>query len=82
MYSVHILRGTLKDLSMLPKDYSRLVGECVDRLAEEPRPPGAKKLHGGGYRLRVGVYRVLYDVDDETRTVTVYRVKHRKEAYR
>ena len=82
MYSVRILRGALKNISTLPKDYSRSVSEQIDRLAENPRPSGTKKLHGGDYRLRVGVYRVLYAVDDEARTVTVYRVKHRKDAYR
>lgn len=82
MYSLRILRGTLKDLAALPKDYPRLVGRQIDELAENPRPPGVKKLHGGGYRVRVGTYRVVYDVDDEARTVTVYRIKHRKDAYR
>jgi mRNA interferase RelE/StbE len=48
-----------------------------------PRPPDAKKLRGvGGYSLRVGVYRVLYDIDDAARKVTVFRIKYRREAYR
>ncbi len=82
MYSLRVLREALKDVAGLPKDYARLVSGQIDRLGEHPRPPGAKKLHGGGYRVRVGVYRVLYDVDDEAKTVTVYRVRHRKDAYR
>ncbi len=83
MYSLRILRGALKDLAELPKDYIRLMSQRIDHLAENPRPPDAKKLHGGGgYRVRVGVYRVLYDVDDKAKTVTIYRVKHRKDAYR
>ncbi|MBO9369834.1 MAG: type II toxin-antitoxin system RelE/ParE family toxin [Chloroflexi bacterium] len=83
MYSVRILRRAIRDIADLPEGYARLVGEYIDRLRENPRPPDAKKLRGTtDYSLRVGVYRILYDVDDGARTVTVYRVKHRREAYR
>lgn len=83
MYSVHILRRAVKDIARLPGGYARLVSQHIDRLEENPRPPEAKRLLGKkGHSLRVGVYRILYDVDDESRTVTVYRVKHRREAYR
>jgi len=83
MYSVHILRRAVKDLLRLPGNYARLVSEHIDRLQENPRPSGAKKLRGTtDYSLRVGVYRILYDIDDDAHIVTVYRVKHRREAYR
>lgn len=46
-------------------------------------PTDAKKPKGdGGYSMRVGVYRVLYDIDEAGRKVTVFRIKHRREAYR
>jgi mRNA interferase RelE/StbE len=83
MYSVCILRRAIKDVAGLPQDHARLVSQHIDHLAQDSRPPDAKKLHGTtDYSLRVGVYRVLYDVNDESHTVTVYRVKHRREAYR
>jgi len=83
MYSVRILRRAIKDITNLPKGHARLVSQHIDRPEENPRPPDAKKLRGTtDYSLRVGVYRILYDIDDESRTVTVYRVKHRREAYR
>lgn len=83
MYSVRILRRALKDIASLPKDYARLVSQHIEHLGENPCPPEAKKLHGPtDYSLRVGVYRILYDVNNQTRTVTIYRVKHRREAYR
>jgi mRNA interferase RelE/StbE len=83
MYSVRILRRALKDIAALPSGYTKLVGEHIDRLAQEPRPPDAKKLKGTfDYSLRVGVYRILYDISDETQVVTIYRVKHRRESYR
>jgi len=58
--------------------------KSIDRLKEEPRPPGARKLRNftAVYRLRVGVYRILYEINDKAGIVTVYRVKHRHEAYR
>ena len=52
-------------------------------LASEARPPGSVKLTGdGGYRLRAGDFRILYRIDDEAGKVFIYRVKHRREAYR
>lgn len=83
MYSVRVLRQAVKDIASLPKEYASLIAEHIDRLQENPRPPDAKQLQGRtDYSLRVGVYRILYDIDDSTRSVTVYRVKHRREAYR
>ncbi|HIE12735.1 MAG TPA: type II toxin-antitoxin system RelE/ParE family toxin [Desulfotomaculum sp.] len=83
MYRVRILRRAVDDIAGLPKEYVRLVVEHIDRLQDNPRPPGAKKLRGTtDYSLRVGIYRILYDIDETTDTVTVYRVKHRREAYR
>jgi len=53
-------------------------------LAEDPRQPGCKKLKDtkGSWRIRVGVYRILYEIDDTRSLVTVLRIRHRKEAYR
>jgi mRNA interferase RelE/StbE len=83
MYRVRVLPRALKDIAGLPKDYARLVGQHIDGLAQDPRPPDAKKLRGTkNHSLRVGTYRILYDIVDEDRIVTVYRVKHRREAYR
>ena len=83
MYRLRILRRALKDIAALPKDYARLISQHIDRLAEEPRPPDAKRLRGTkDHSLRVGTYRILYDIDDKAHLVTVYRIKHRREAYR
>ncbi|VAW36122.1 hypothetical protein MNBD_CHLOROFLEXI01-3865 [hydrothermal vent metagenome] len=83
MYEVRILRRALKDIAKLPQNYIRLVSQHIEKLAENPRPQDVKKLRGrSDYSLRVGVYRVLFDIDDESKVVTVYRVKHRREAYR
>lgn len=83
MYSLNISRRAMKDIARLPDNYPRLVSQHLDSLAQNPRPSGAKKLTvEPGYSLRVGVYRILYDIDDAAQVVTVYRVKHRREAYR
>jgi mRNA interferase RelE/StbE len=75
MYSVRVLRQAVKDIASLPKEYARLITEHIDRLQENPRPPDAKRLQGTtDYSLRVGVYRILYDIDASTQSVTVYRV--------
>lgn len=58
---------------------------AVRALGAVPRPPGARKLQGSGrddYRIRIGDYRVLYEVDDTARVVRIMRVRHRREAYR
>lgn len=54
------------------------------KLSDNPRPFGCVKLLGTeeGYRLRVGDYRYCYRIDDENKTVYIYRIKHRKEVYR
>jgi len=83
MYEIHVMPRAIKDISRLPKEYTRLVSEHIDSLAAEPRPRGSRKLRGrSDYRLRVGVYRILYEIDDENQVVTVFRVRHRREAYR
>ncbi len=54
------------------------------RLADEPRPPGCRKLAGydSVYRVRVGVYRILYEIEDRRVTVIVLKIGHRKDVYR
>lgn len=83
MYKIQVTRQAMKDLADLPEDYAQAISRHIDDLANDPRPPGVKKLHGEeGYRVRVGMYRILYTIDDSVRMVTVYRIKHRREAYR
>lgn len=83
MYQIDLRRQAYKDLESISKDYARLISQHIDALEENPRPPDSKKLKGdAGYSLRVGVYRVLFDIDDKNKIVTIYCIKHRREAYR
>lgn len=82
-YEILVRGKAAKQIKQLPVEYFRQVSQHIRRLAEEPRPPVSKRFKGNlGYTLRVGVYRILYDVDDEARTVTTFRVKHRRDVYR
>ena len=83
MYRLEISHIAHKQIEALSPRLARRINEAIAGLANEPRPVGAKKLMGReGYRIRVGDYRILYVVDDAARLITVYRVKHRREAYR
>jgi mRNA interferase RelE/StbE len=83
MYQVELRRQAYKDLRSIPNDYAHLIAQHIDSLEDNPRPNDSKKLKGdAGFSLRVGTYRVLYDIDDESKIVTIYRIKHRREAYR
>jgi mRNA interferase RelE/StbE len=82
-YTVRVLRGARKDVESLPIELRRRLYQALHALADDPRPPGCMKLSGRqGWRIRVGDYRILYDIDDRERTVTVARIRHRGEAYR
>ena len=61
----------------------RRIFGAIRELAAEPRPRGSRKLAGDDapYRIRIGDYRVIYEVDDVTREILVTRVRHRKDAY-
>jgi len=83
-YSLEIKRSAARELERLPtKKDRRPVADRISRLAEEPRPPGAEKLVGGErYRVRQGLYRIVYEVDDTSRIVRVVKIGHRRDVYR
>ncbi|HET6577631.1 MAG TPA: type II toxin-antitoxin system RelE/ParE family toxin [Gemmatimonadales bacterium] len=82
-YSLLIKPSAVKELEALPlKDRRKIVGR-IQGLASEPRPHGSEKLSSlEQYRVRQGDYRVVYSVDDDTRTVLVVKVGHRRDVYR
>lgn len=81
-YNLSILRRAQKALADLPKgDYER-IRNAVFALAENPRPSGCKKLIGrDGWRIREGIYRVIYEVDDLKQQVTILEIGHRRDIY-
>lgn len=83
-YVVLIPKPVQKQLDNLPEDVCSRIVEKILSLAEEPRPSGVKKLKGfeNEYRVRVGDYRVRYEVNDETSIIVVLHCKHRRDIYR
>ncbi|MCC7134950.1 MAG: type II toxin-antitoxin system RelE/ParE family toxin [Nitrosomonas sp.] len=82
-YKFVFKESVAKDLRSIPnKDVTRLL-QCMQALQENPRPVGSEKLSGQErYRIRQGVYRIIYEVADELLVVTVVKVGHRKHAYK
>lgn len=83
-YEVQIARRALRVLATLPRKEQQRVRAAIDLLADNPRPPGCTKLSGedSAYRVRVGVYRIVYEVIDDQLLVHVVRIGHRREVYR
>lgn len=82
-YTVEILPRAVKQLEKLPGEVYPRIREALLALATEPRPVGCLKLQGrSGWRLRVGKYRIVYEIDDEARRVVVLDIGHRREVYR
>lgn len=82
-YSVFILRRAQKELAHLPGVAYEQVRDAIRALGQNPRPPGCLKLTGrDGWRIRVGDYRVIYEIDDKRGIVTVLHIGHRRDVYR
>lgn len=71
-------------LTTIPNDVLERVIEKIQNLASEPRPDGIVKLKGfdNEYRIRIGDYRVRYEIDDESQLIQILQCKHRKDVYR
>ena len=83
-YSVIIKETAQKQIKKLPRVYLKKVKQVLLGLADNPRPHGAIKLSGGDneYRIRVGVYRILYSIQDDVLIIFVFDIDHRKQVYR
>ena len=82
-YKIEIKKSAAKEIENLPSVVLKRVVSHIQELVNDPRPLGCKKLSGDEkYRIRIGDYRILYEVEDEIVTVYVVKVAHRKEVYR
>jgi mRNA interferase RelE/StbE len=77
-------KSTRKDLRKLPASVGGRIVEAVEGLAANPFPHGVEKLSGSqhAYRIRLGDYRIVYEVAIELKLVEIQRVRHRKDVYR
>ncbi|MFY9180693.1 MAG: type II toxin-antitoxin system RelE/ParE family toxin [Kiritimatiellia bacterium] len=82
-YEIVLRKSVRKDLEPIPKRDVRRILDDIAELAKNPRPPQSRKLSGSEkYRLRCGVYRVLYEIQDAILIVCIVKVGHRREVYR
>ena len=84
MYRITFKRSAQKELTEIPKPFNQNIVTSIDKLAENPRPDGVKKLKGeyNAYRIRVGDYRIIYTLEDIIKIVEIQRIRHRKDAYK
>ena len=82
-YKLEVKRTAAKEIGDLPKADCRRVVAKIALLARDPRPHGCEKLSGAEkYRVRQGDYRILYEIDDSAKLVTIVKVGNRREIYR
>jgi mRNA interferase RelE/StbE len=81
-YTVLILPSAQKQLNKLPNAIATRIEDKMMELGEDPRPPGCKKLKGReAWRIRIGDYRLIYEINDGRLIVTVITIGHRREVY-
>ena len=83
-YEIIITKSIQKQLDNLPNNIQERVYEKIAQLAEEPRPDGVVKLKGydNEYRIRIGDYRLIYEIRDEQLIVLLVQCKHRRDVYK
>lgn len=84
LYRVEVSRRGLRTLAALRRREQQRIRAAIDLLSDQPRPPGCLALGGEvhAYRVRVGDYRIVYDVLDDRLIVQLIRVGHRRDVYR
>ena len=85
MYEIVVTPHAMRDLKRLPRTILERVDNALLYLKQDPYIPGIRHLHDhriADYRIRVGDYRILFDLDHIKKLIIVLRVRHRKDAYR
>lgn len=83
MYKIKIIPQAQKDLDKFSSKLFNKIKNEILTLAHNPRPYGTIKLtQSEGYRIRIEDYRILYRIDDHSKEIYIYRIKHRREVYR
>ncbi len=84
MYEVLLERAAERDLKSLSVQIFQRILPRIKSLAQNPRPSGCHKLSGSrnDWRIRVGDYRIIYEINERSKVVRVMRVRHRREVYR
>jgi len=83
MYAVDILRSAQKQLGKINRQDQSRITSAIQALSDTPRPQGCQKLSGRlAWRIRVGSYRIIYEIHDDKLLVLVVTIGHRREVYR
>ena len=84
MYEVLLERRAESDIRKLTEQVFHRIIPHIKALAEDPKPPGCRKIAGSknDWRIRIGEYRVIYEIDEHAEAVKVMRISHRREVYR
>ncbi len=84
MFRIEYTKSACKDLRKLDQVVKDRIGVAVDALGSEPHPRGSRKMVGSEalYRIRIGDYRVIYEVQNKILTVFIIEIGHRKDIYR
>lgn len=81
-YTVEFTRRASREFRKLPPEVQRRIAPRIDALEHNPRPHGVEKIGGGIHRIRVGDYRIIYEIRDRTLLVLVVHMGHRRDVYR
>ncbi len=82
-YKIEFKRSASKELNSLPNSEIKKILSSIDQLIENPRPINSKKLSASErYRLRVGDYRILFEIKDQILIGYIIKIAHRKDVYR
>lgn len=82
-YKLEFKASVAKDLRSIPKNDVKRILNKIEKLLENPHPIGSEKLSGQEkYRIRQGVYRIIYEILDSKLIVSVVKIGHRREVYR
>ncbi|HMN23101.1 MAG: type II toxin-antitoxin system RelE/ParE family toxin [Ignavibacteriaceae bacterium] len=82
-YKIEFKKSASKELNSLPNKEIKRILNSIDQLSEEPRGVNSKKLSASKYyRIRVGDYRILYEVKDQILIIYIIKIAHRKDIYR
>lgn len=84
MYTIQIRKKALKEIKLIPTPNKEKIIKAINELSNNPRPVGCKKLKGDEelYRIRIGDYRVIYNIEDKIKIVEITRAGHRKDIYK
>ena len=84
MYDIYFKKQAEKELRKIDKQFINKIVDKIEELKEKPNPVNSRKLVDSmmSYRLRVGDYRIIYQIEEEEKIITIIHIRHRKDAYK